>query len=169
MNSRVNITVLFWKILEERFFHDNLWRNKFHDSFRLSSHFRLRRLVNNNTSPAVKNIASKNSWWRMSPRSKNLPLIRRWWRTINKPTRTKTKPNVPALLLCMFLQSELSEFIYKNSGSKKPYKAIMCTQQKLACAHSFMQRFIFFLLQHKSKKQGAPNWRNLSPNLLKPN
>ena len=131
------------------------WRNKSHVSFWLSSHFRLRRLVNNSTSPAVKNIASKNSWWRTSPRSKNLPLTRRWWRTPNKPNRTNTKPNVLALVFSIFHQSEISEFIYKNTGSKKPCKAIMCTQQKLTCPHSIMQRFIFSLFQLKSKKQGC--------------
>ena len=44
----------------------------------------------------------------------------------------KTKPNFLALLFPIFRQSEILEFIYKNSGSKKPCKAVMCIQQKLA-------------------------------------
>ena len=85
-------------------------------SFLLSSYFRLRRPVKNSTSPAVKNIASKNSWWRISSRSNNLPLTRRWWRKINKPTRMKMKPIVLVIIFSIFRQSEILEFIYKNSG-----------------------------------------------------
>jgi len=44
----------------------------------------------------------------------------------------KTKPNVLALIFSTLLQSEILEFIYKNSGSQKPYKAMICTQQKLS-------------------------------------
>jgi hypothetical protein len=63
---------------------------------------------------------------------------------ISKPASMKTKPNVLALILSTLLQSEILEFIYKNSGSQKPYKAITCTQQKLASTPFSDAKVYFF-------------------------
>lgn len=58
-------------------------------------------------SPAVKRIASRNSWLVMSFRSKSLPVINRWWRRVNKPKKTSRIPNVLVSFLFIFRRKKV--------------------------------------------------------------